>query len=192
MQPAAIPSSSPATPPAAVSARSDERERELLACVALRDRQAFEELYVLYHRPLARFLMRLSLRYELAEEVINDTFWVVWRQAARSLIGLIPVWGLVPKIAVAYGGTYTTGVAAWRWYENGEVVSSDQLKRISREAIAIGRARATELIARARSASAQAATRARTGGGILSWLRSLLPGQRKPRQLTPPDQKHES
>lgn len=77
MQPAAT------LPPSAVAARSDERERELLACVALRDRQAFEELYVLYHRPLARFLMRMSLRYELAEEVINDTFWVVWRQAAR-------------------------------------------------------------------------------------------------------------
>jgi len=51
--------------------------------VALRDRRAFEELYVLYHRPLARFLMRLALRYELAEEVINDTFWVVWRKAGR-------------------------------------------------------------------------------------------------------------
>ncbi len=71
------------TPPSAASGRSDARERELLACVALRDRQAFEELYVLYHRPLARFLMRLALRYELAEEVINDTFWVVWRQAER-------------------------------------------------------------------------------------------------------------
>ena len=34
-------------------------------------------------RALARFLMRLALRYELAEEVINDTFWVVWRQAER-------------------------------------------------------------------------------------------------------------
>jgi RNA polymerase sigma-70 factor (ECF subfamily) len=71
------------TPPSAASARSDARERELLACVALQDKQAFEELYVLYHRPLARFLMRLALRYELAEEVINDTFWVVWRQAER-------------------------------------------------------------------------------------------------------------
>jgi RNA polymerase sigma-70 factor (ECF subfamily) len=81
MQPAATPP--PLIPPSAVAARSDERERELLACVTLRDRPAFEELYVLYHRPLARFLMRMSLRYELAEEVINDTFWVVWRQAPR-------------------------------------------------------------------------------------------------------------
>ena len=30
---------------------------------------------------MARFLMRLTRRYELAEEIINDTFWVVWRKA---------------------------------------------------------------------------------------------------------------
>ena len=77
MQPAAHP------PPSASRSRSDERERQLLAGVVQRDRKAFEELYVLYHRPLARFLMRLALRYEMAEEVINDTFWVVWRTAER-------------------------------------------------------------------------------------------------------------
>lgn len=88
----------------------------------------------------------------------------LWRQAARSLVGLIPVWGLLPKVAIAYGGTYTTGVAAWRWFEYGELVSTEQLKRISQEALAIGRARATEMIARAREAGNQAATRARELG----------------------------
>ena len=57
------------------------REAELIARVAQRDRRAFEELYNLYHRRLARFLMRLTRRYDLAEEIINDTFWVVWRSA---------------------------------------------------------------------------------------------------------------
>jgi RNA polymerase sigma-70 factor, ECF subfamily len=56
-------------------------ESELMARVARRDRRAFEELYNLYHRRLARFLRRLTSRYELAEEIINDTFWVVWRRA---------------------------------------------------------------------------------------------------------------
>src|SRR5581483_10767316 len=41
----------------------------------------FEELYNLYHRRLARFLTRLTRRYDIAEEVINDTFWIVWRKA---------------------------------------------------------------------------------------------------------------
>jgi RNA polymerase sigma-70 factor, ECF subfamily len=60
---------------------SAARETELIARVARRDRRAFEELYNLYHRRLARFLTRLTRRYDLAEEIINDTFWVVWRNA---------------------------------------------------------------------------------------------------------------
>lgn len=56
-------------------------EVDLLARVADGDRKAFEELYNLYHRRMARFLTRLTHRYDLAEEIINDTFWVVWRKA---------------------------------------------------------------------------------------------------------------
>src|ERR1700733_8246162 len=57
------------------------REVELIARIAQGDRKAFEELYNLYHRRLARFLTRLTKRYDVAEEVINDTFWIVWRKA---------------------------------------------------------------------------------------------------------------
>jgi RNA polymerase sigma-70 factor (ECF subfamily) len=57
------------------------REVDLIARVAEGDRKAFEELYHLYHRRMARFLTRLTRRYDLAEEVINDTFWIVWRKA---------------------------------------------------------------------------------------------------------------
>src|SRR5215469_542838 len=57
------------------------RERDLIARIAEGDRKAFEELYHLYHRRLARFLTRLTRRYDIAEEVVNDTFWVVWRKA---------------------------------------------------------------------------------------------------------------
>ena len=61
---------------------SPAREAELIALIAKGDRRAFEELYHLYHRRLARFLTRLTRRYDVAEEVINDTFWIVWRKAA--------------------------------------------------------------------------------------------------------------
>jgi RNA polymerase sigma-70 factor (ECF subfamily) len=64
------------------AATAADREKELLARVADRDRAAFQELYVLYHRRLARFLTRLVRRFDIAEEVINDTMWVVWRKAA--------------------------------------------------------------------------------------------------------------
>jgi RNA polymerase sigma-70 factor (ECF subfamily) len=57
------------------------REVQLIARIGEGDRKAFEELYNLYHRRMARFLTRLTRRYDLAEEVINDTFWVVWRKA---------------------------------------------------------------------------------------------------------------
>jgi RNA polymerase sigma-70 factor (ECF subfamily) len=60
---------------------SAAHEADLIARVAEGDRKAFEELYHLYHRRMARFLTRLTRRYDLAEEVINDTFWVVWRKA---------------------------------------------------------------------------------------------------------------
>jgi RNA polymerase sigma-70 factor, ECF subfamily len=57
------------------------REVQLIARIGEGDRRALEELYNLYHRRMARFLTRLTRRYDLAEEVINDTFWVVWRKA---------------------------------------------------------------------------------------------------------------
>ena len=57
------------------------REVHLIARIAEGDRKAFEELYHLYHRRMARFLTRLTRRYDIAEEVINDTFWVVWTKA---------------------------------------------------------------------------------------------------------------
>src|ERR1700730_6435204 len=57
------------------------REVELIARIAEGDRKAFEELYGLYNRRLARFLTRLTRRYDVAEEVINDTFYIVWRKA---------------------------------------------------------------------------------------------------------------
>ena len=64
------------------SGSSAARETELISRIAQGDRKAFEELYGLYHRRLARFLTRLTKRYDVAEEVINDTFYIVWRKAA--------------------------------------------------------------------------------------------------------------
>jgi RNA polymerase sigma-70 factor, ECF subfamily len=70
-----------AAAPSPVQQVRDEGERRLLARVAGGDREAFRELYIAYHRRLARFLTRLTRHYEIAEEVINDTLWVVWRKA---------------------------------------------------------------------------------------------------------------
>jgi RNA polymerase sigma-70 factor, ECF subfamily len=58
-----------------------ERDSALLAAIAAGDRRAIEELYLSYHRRLARFLSRFTPRYENVEEIINDTFMVVWQSA---------------------------------------------------------------------------------------------------------------
>lgn len=60
---------------------SNADELELLRRTTSGDRDAFKELYLLYHRRLARFLTRMTRRYDIAEEIINDTMWVVWQRA---------------------------------------------------------------------------------------------------------------
>jgi RNA polymerase sigma-70 factor, ECF subfamily len=67
------------TLPVKISAR--EQDTALLTAVAGGDRRALEELYLGYHRRLARFLSRFTPRYENVEEIINDTFMVVWQSA---------------------------------------------------------------------------------------------------------------
>lgn len=60
----------------------DAAEQRLLAAVVLRDESALEQLYRAYHTRLSRFVMRLCGNYSVAEEVINDTFFAVWKGAA--------------------------------------------------------------------------------------------------------------
>jgi len=58
-----------------------EHDHDLLVAIAAGNRQALEELYLAYHRRLARFVSRFTPRYENIEEIINDTFMVVWQSA---------------------------------------------------------------------------------------------------------------
>jgi len=67
--------------PAGATLREDETEAELIQLVAAGDRAALETLYRSYHRRLDRFLARVTRRADVVEEVINDTFWVVWQKA---------------------------------------------------------------------------------------------------------------
>lgn len=64
------------------SAITDQEERELLVRIAeKREQAAFRELYGIYYQRLTRLLSRMSMRREDVEEVVNDTFWVVWTKA---------------------------------------------------------------------------------------------------------------
>ncbi|WP_298820123.1 hypothetical protein [Chloroflexus sp.] len=100
-----------------------------------------------------------DLRERLREvlPVIGGAF--IWRQLARALVGLIPVWGIAPKVAIAYAGTYTTGMAAWRWFAEGELVDQGRLRELGQEALELGKARAAELIAAVRATGARQMSR---------------------------------
>lgn len=89
--------------------------------------------------------------------VIGGAF--LWRQLARTLVSLIPVWGVIPKVSIAYAGTYSTGVAATQWFAQGELISGQRLKQLADEALKIGRERATALVAEARARTMEAGVR---------------------------------
>jgi uncharacterized protein (DUF697 family) len=61
------------------------------------------------------------------------------RQGARSLVGLVPVLGIVPKVAVAYAGTWAVGHAVSSWAQRGEKITAAALKRLQSDAASSGR-----------------------------------------------------
>lgn len=72
----------------------------------------------------------------------------LWRQVARSLVGLVPAWGIIPKVAVAYSGTYVVGNAVLQWYLTGRHVSRGQIKALYEQAFEKGKELAGRLTAR--------------------------------------------
>lgn len=64
---------------------------------------------------------------------------LIFRQIARQLIGLIPVLGIVPKVAVAYGGTWAIGRAVVLWATEGQKLTGARLKQLTREGLARGK-----------------------------------------------------
>lgn len=79
---------------------------------------------------------------------------LLFRQVARGLVGLIPVWGIVPKVAVAYAGTFVIGSAAALWALEGRTPGADDLRGLYRESLARGRALATQIAPRRRGTKA--------------------------------------
>lgn len=88
---------------------------------------------------------------------------LLFRQAARSLVGLIPVVGIVPKVAIAYGGTYAIGRAMMGWATEGRAVTSDVVKKYSSEGLERGRKVARALASQSKRAST-------VGTRVRNWL----------------------
>ena len=62
-----------------------------------------------------------------------------WRQVARLMVGLIPAWGIAPKVAVSYAGTYVVGHAVLQWYLTGRHIGRLQIRQLYRQAFGRGR-----------------------------------------------------
>ena len=72
------------------------------------------------------------------------------RQLARQMVGLIPVWGIVPKVAVAYAGTWAIGRAVQLWATEGRKITPELMRGNYREALAQGRQAAQRIVDNAR------------------------------------------
>lgn len=73
---------------------------------------------------------------------------LIFRQIARELIGLIPVVGIIPKVAVAYGGTWAIGRAVAVWAGGGEEGTRRSLRQLYQTGLDRGRKVARQLSAR--------------------------------------------
>jgi uncharacterized protein (DUF697 family) len=69
----------------------------------------------------------------------------LFRQLARQLVGLIPVWGIAPKVAIAYAGTWSIGQAVVLWAVEGQQITPDLLRQFYTEALTRGQAVASRL-----------------------------------------------
>jgi uncharacterized protein (DUF697 family) len=72
----------------------------------------------------------------------------LWRTIARQLVGLVPVIGVVPKVAVAYAGTYAIGEVLYRWCATNEKVSLQTLRAMYSKAMIAGREVASSMVSR--------------------------------------------
>ena len=101
----------------------------------------------------------------------------LFRQVARQLVGLIPVAGLVPKVAIAYAGTFAIGRALTGWALGGSEVTAETLARYSTEGLDGGRRIAQQLLDQAKEGARTSARGWRRLRGFLP-LRTRRPASR--------------
>jgi hypothetical protein len=80
-----------------------------------------------------------------------------WRAAARQLSGKIPFGGgLIPKAAIAFAGTYVTGLSLERLYRVGYGLTRGERRDAYEAALGRGREVASQLLARFRNRPGEA------------------------------------
>ena len=64
------------------------------------------------------------------------------------LVGLIPSWGIVPKVAVSNPGTYVVGHVVLQWYLTGRRLNNAQMRAIYAQSLEGGKEFALRFTAR--------------------------------------------
>ena len=98
----------------------------------------------------------------------------LFRQAARQLVGLIPIAGIVPKVAIAYSGTWAIGRAIVLWVTEGREITPASVQSMTREGLERGRALAESMLRQRAPAEHR--------GSRWERLRQYLPGRTTPRE----------
>ncbi|MDQ4074930.1 MAG: hypothetical protein M3220_01650 [Chloroflexota bacterium] len=115
-----------------------------------------------------------------AREIMGEVISVLgggllFRQIARELVGLIPVIGIIPKIAVAYAGTWVIGRTIYLWATEGERLDTEEMRRFYDEAIVRGRALAETLVETVRDRAPALAAPEAQEPGFWQRVRQRLP-----------------
>jgi uncharacterized protein (DUF697 family) len=86
---------------------------------------------------------RLALALEIAP-VVGGAF--LWRSIARTLVGMLPgLVGGIPKVGIAYAGTYAVGQMARYYYATGRRPSPELVQRFQLEGARLARDVVTRL-----------------------------------------------
>lgn len=71
-----------------------------------------------------------------------------WRQLAHMLVGLIPAYGIIPKMGVSYAGTYVVGNVVLKWYLTGKHISKGQMRQLYSQAFSRGKQVAAKMVSK--------------------------------------------
>jgi hypothetical protein len=87
------------------------------------------------------------------------------------------VWGIAPKVAIAYAGTWAVGQAVVLWAVEGQQITPDLLRQFYKEALARGQAVARHLTENVRNRLPTLEADPSTTGDLPFWqkVRRRLP-----------------
>jgi len=101
---------------------NDDADVALLQRIGHGDRTALHELYTHYYHPVLRFIYRVTRRLDLAQEGVNDTMMVVWRNSQSfNHRSSVSTW----IMGIAYRKALKALAASKRWSDRFAAIDFD-------------------------------------------------------------------